>query len=275
MRLFTLLLALLLAFAAPALAGIAPGPFMLIGGGKDQDDLLRRFLALAGGPDALVLVAPLASNDPPRSGRAYAEHFAALGHRRAEVLLAQGLPDAAALARVRAARGFFFSGGDQSRILSALSGAWLAAVKDAWRAGAVIAGTSAGAMVWGERAILEGDPLATAWHGEDPSHAGIRLGPGLGVLPGLVIDTHFAERGRVPRLAYAVANVPATVGLGIDPQTAVLLSADGRIEVLGRGTVTALTMPPQPEAARAPLSYHDMRLWFLAPGDAARLSSGR
>lgn len=247
----------------------AGGSFMFIGGGKDQDVIMRRLSQLAGGPDAPIVIVPFASSTPAKSGQAYVDHLAGLGHHRASVLLPGAAATQGELERIRSARGFFFSGGDQTRILKGLDAPWRAAFQEAFRRGAVMAGTSAGAMVWGAQAILEGEPMATAWYGDSPAQPGIRLGPAFAIAPGLIVDTHFSERGRLPRLAYAVASAKGAVGLGVDPQTAAVLHADGRLEVIGNGTVTLLKVPAQP--LRAPLSLRDMRLSILAPGDAARI----
>jgi cyanophycinase len=163
----------------------------------------------------------------------------------------------------------FWSGGDQARILDGLAPAWKQAIAGAWHQGAVIAGTSAGSMVWGKTAILGGDPMATAWYGEDPAKDGLKLGAGLGLAPELVVDTHFSQRGRIPRLSYAVAKQPGTVGLGVDPETAAIVRPDGFVEARGHGTVTLIHVPPQ--AVKVPLALHDVRLDVLAAGDSAAL----
>jgi cyanophycinase len=246
-------------------------PMVFIGGGKDQDDVMRRIMTLAGGPDAPAVVVPLASGTPDKSGQAYVDYLRALGIPNASYVVPGASSTPADIAKVAGARAVFFSGGDQSKILSAFGPAWQQALKTARAKGCVVAGTSAGAMVWGQRAILGGDPLQTVLHGEDPAFGGIRLGMGLGLAPSLVVDTHFSERGRVPRLAYAVAKQPGAVGLGVDPATAAIVYADGRLEVAGRGTVTVVTVPAQP--IKTPMSLKDMRVHLLAAGDTLGLNA--
>ena len=102
--------------------------------------------------------------------------------------------------------------------------------------------------------------------------SGLRTGPGLGLLPEVIVDMHFAERQRLPRLLAAVLRQPSHVGLGIDEDTAVLVSP-GRFEVLGRGAVTTVDAREVPGAAPA----HDHRACFevrlhrLYAGSAFRL----
>jgi cyanophycinase len=62
------------------------------------------------------------------------------------------------------------------------------------------------------------------------------MAPGLGLLPGVIIDQHFAERGRLTRLVGAVAQNPRMLGVGIDENTAIVVCGDC-FEVMGGGTV--------------------------------------
>jgi cyanophycinase-like exopeptidase len=77
----------------------------------------------------------------------------------------------------------------------------------------------------------------------------------------------------VPRLAYAVAKQPGAVGLGVDPATAAIVYADGRLEVAGRGTVTVVTVPAQP--IKAPMTLKDMRVHLLSAGDTIGLNAAQ
>ena len=247
------------------LALAAVGPLMFIGGGTDQDDIQKRFIQLAGGDGRAIVVVPWASDDPKGSGKAYVDYMKDLGAPGARFVLPTD--DPAALAH---ARGVFFSGGDQARILAGMSPAWRQALSTAWKGGAVLGGTSAGAMVWGSHAILDGDPMDTAWYGEDPKHEGLRLGAGLAFAGDMVVDTHFSQRGRVPRLEYACARYPGAVGVGVDPQTCAIW-AGGKLEVRGRGTVTVVHVPKQPRRLGTPLSLTGVRLDVLSAGDGALL----
>lgn len=255
-----------MALERAAARAVASGPLLLIGGGSDQDDVMKTFGRLAGGASAALVVVPLASSDPAKSGKAYVDYLVELGFKRSIALIPRGEPGASDRAAIAEAGGFFFSGGDQARILEALSPAWRGLLRDAWHRGAAVAGTSAGAMVWGQTAIMGGEPMPTAWHGDDPQQPGIRFAPGLGLWPKLVADTHFSERGRLPRLAFALARQGGGVGIGVDPQTGAILTSDGQVEVLGRGTVTVVRAGRQP--VKAPLSVRDLRVDILSAGDA-------
>lgn len=66
----------------------------------------------------------------------------------------------------------------------------------------------------------------------------LAMAPGLGLISGVVIDSHFAERGRIGRLLGAVAQNPKNLGLGIDEDTAIVVSQGEHFEVIGSGAVT-------------------------------------
>lgn len=67
----------------------------------------------------------------------------------------------------------------------------------------------------------------------------VKMEPGMAFLPGVVIDQHFAQRGRIGRLLSAVAQQPVNLGFGIDENTAVVVS-NRQFEVVGEGAVTVI-----------------------------------
>ena len=132
----------------------------------------------------------------------------------------------------------------------------------------VIAGTSAGATVMGETMILGGSCPAS---GNDTAASRPRTGPGLGLLPEVIIDMHFAERRRFPRLLAAVLRQPSHLGVGIDEDTAILVRP-GQFDVLGSGAVLTIDAS-RAAAARTARAHHDrarfdVRLCRLHAGDA-------
>jgi cyanophycinase len=100
-----------------------------------------------------------------------------------------------------------------------------------YQAGAVIAGTSAGAAMMPEVMIVEGDPVT------NPRPEVVELRQGLGFLKGVLIDQHFSQRGRQGRLLTALVQDASLLGLGIDEDTAIIVKED-QFEVVGSGAVT-------------------------------------
>ena len=123
--------------------------------------------------------------------------------------------------------GVFLTGGKQERLLRRLHESGVAElIRGLHESGGVVAGTSAGASVLTDRMILsDADDL--------------RVGPGLALAAGAIIDQHFSQRDRADRLRAALALEPGHIGIGIDEDTAVQWS-DETLTVLGTGTVTIM-----------------------------------
>ena len=109
------------------------------------------------------------------------------------------------------------------------------------------------------------------------STASVQTGPGLQFLPGVLIDMHFAERGRLNRLLSAVALYPHELGLGIDEDTAIL--ADGtHFEVLGSGSVTVVDAGSASDIrvpATGPIALAGARIHVLPAGYTFELTDRR
>lgn len=216
------------------------GHLVIIGGAEDKYNerrILQKFIAAAGGLDASILIVPVASDYPEFSADVYTQTFRNLGLQRVKVLRAtsrQAVIDADSEELLADVTGVFISGGDQMRLVSILGGTEFARLLEerVRHSPLVLAGSSAGAAGMSATMIVRGD---SASH---PSKNSVRLSPGLGILRNIIIDQHFTERGRMSRLITAVSYNPRQLGLGIDENTAVIISNDGTLEVHGHGTVT-------------------------------------
>ena len=214
-----------------------PGRLLIIGGAEDRCDgpaLLERFVELSGGACARIVLVTTATGAPDEVHAGYERVFRRLGADRTVQLRVRGRsdadgPDAAKV--LEDATGVFVSGGDQSRLRTLVGSRINEILRDRLAAdGLVIAGTSAGATAMGRTMILGGE-------GADVSAAAVRTGPGLGLIPKVLIDMHVGERGRLPRLLSAVALDPDHLGVGIDENTGILVEGGG-FEVLGSGVAT-------------------------------------
>ncbi len=216
------------------------GPVMVVGGHEDHAGarrVLRAFVALAGGGRARIAVVATAAGDPAAVAAGYAAAFRRLGARAVGLCIADrgeaAEPDV--VATLDASTGVFFTGGDQLRITAVLGGtAAEGALRGVHARGGVIAGTSAGASAMSSTMIVGGRSDAS------PRRQSVRMAPGLGLLPGLVIDQHFAQRGRLSRLLVALGQNPALLGIGVDEDTAFTVDASGLLTVTGSATVTVL-----------------------------------
>lgn len=219
---------------------IIGGHLLVIGGAEDKYNerrILKKFLELAGGDKAEVLIVPVASDYPEFAADVYTQAFRNLGVANPRVLRAtsrQDVVQADPADLLDGVNGIFITGGDQMRLVSLLGGTELAArLRQMVRETPVVmAGTSAGAAGMSTSMIVRGESMP------HPHKNSVRLSPGLGFLKNIIIDQHFTERGRISRLITAVSYNPYNLGIGIDENTAIVLNSQGVLEVFGAGSVT-------------------------------------
>jgi cyanophycinase len=219
---------------------IIGGHLLVIGGAEDKFNerrILKKFLALAGGDNAEVLIVPVASDFPEFAADIYTQAFRNLGVANPRVLRATSRQDvfhADPEELLGGVTGVFITGGDQMRLVSLLGGTKFAdKLRHLVRStDMVLAGTSAGAAGMSTSMIVRGESTS------HPHKNSVRLSPGLGFLKNIIIDQHFTERGRISRLITAVSYNPYNLGIGIDENTAIILNGRGTMEVYGAGSVT-------------------------------------
>ncbi len=213
---------------------------VIIGGAEDKEGdckILREFVRRAGGTKARIVIMTAATELPREVGENYIKVFERLGAEDIRIVDTVTRDDArssSALEAIENATGIFFTGGDQARIVSILKDTELdEAIHKRYSEGAVIGGTSAGAAVMPDVMIIEGDSET------HPRVNVVEMGPGMAFLPGVVIDQHFSQRGRLGRVLSALAQQQAVLGFGIDENTAVVVNGN-EFDVIGEGVVTVV-----------------------------------
>ena len=235
-------LSTVLAFVLFATAAAAEERLVLFGGGPRPAAAMTRFVQWAGGKAARILVVPWASGEPKESYEALRDDFALLGPAALECAPLAPLTEATRadlVEKLEKATGVFFGGGDQARIMDVLKDeGLLQAMRARHRAGVVFGGTSAGTAVMSARMITgEGD--FTVLDGDK-----VEVRPGLGLLPGVIVDQHFLKRQRQNRLFGLVLKHPEERGVGID-EGAALLVHGRQAEVVG-GSVMVVDARTEP-----------------------------
>lgn len=200
------------------------GSIFMSGSGDEPPQLLQRFRDLAGGVKARIYVAPFAGGLP--NANDYVELFKAQGCTNVHLLG----PD------IADADGVYVVGGQTGPATENVA-PYHADLRALWRKGAVIGGHSAGAMLWGEQLVVKGEARAAMTRGAWAEGGGLDIRPGIGLVPGTVIDPHFGERGRLPRL-WVAAGATGLLGIGVDEDTAGIWDGTGKLTVVGAGTVT-------------------------------------
>lgn len=264
-----------------ALTMSARGDLIVIGGREDKDPnaertILREVSRQARG-GRLVLVTA-ATQFPEEVAATYRAVFHDLGVDQVEVLDIRNRHDACDPARVETidnAAVIFFTGGDQLRITSQMgSSPLLEKMHRMHEQGTTIAGTSAGAAAMPETMLVRG-------RSDTNEITTTGLAPGLGLIKGVIIDSHFAERGRFGRLLGTVAQNPCNLGLGIDENTAIIVGSNCVFRVYGSGGVyimdgSAISYTSlSEENPEGQVSIFDVHLHVLRDGDRFDLNARR
>lgn len=216
------------------------GPIMAIGGAEDKFRdrvILSRFVELAGGDTARIVVIPTASSIET-AGVRYKAIFLGMGAREVDIVVIGDRPEANSelvTDIIGQATGIFMTGGNQMRLAAILGGTRaMTSILERNHNAAVVAGTSAGAS------ILSSHMVAFGSSGGSPKLRMAQMLAGFGLVQGAIIDQHFRQRDRLGRLMMMVASNPSLLGIGVDEDTAAIFGGDGSLEVLGRHSVTIL-----------------------------------
>jgi cyanophycinase len=237
---------------------------------QSADFILQRFVDELSG-DRTIVIIPTAAEEPEEAAQDYVEVFTKLGIERLETLNIQSREQAdspESLAVIDRAQGVLFTGGDQLRLTALLGGtALLARLTERYhKEPIVVAGTSAGATAMSTPMIYQGRNDAGFVKDE------IHITTGLQLLRDVAIDTHFIARGRIVRMAQIIATNPGCIGLGLEEDTAVLVTKGRELEVIGNGIAVLLDghnctgntiYQIQPGEV---FSIRDLRLHLLAKG---------
>ncbi|TPW26084.1 cyanophycinase [Pararhizobium mangrovi] len=214
------------------------GRLVAIGGAEDKTSelaILRRVLSLAPDGNSTVGVLATASGIPDEIFPVYREAFDRLGASEMvaiDVRTREDAFDEEAIDTVRRCGTIFFTGGDQLRLTSVLGGTpLLDAIRHGQRNGVVIAGTSAGA------AAMSATMISTGRAADALRKGAVKMSNGLAFVDGVVIDSHFLERGRFTRLMEVGASNPEYIGIGLGEDSGVIFHPDGVIEAIGSGHV--------------------------------------
>jgi cyanophycinase len=223
---------------ATATARRRRGRLLLIGGNEDMDErdmrILPRLVELAGGKKSRILVCAAASAEPERSLEAFRRDLGKLGVGevfRSPLNSREEAESDELMEMLDKSTAVLLTGGDQLRATSMMAGTRFGErLKERYQRHALfIAGTSAGAAAMSSTMIIRGI-------GDTVRRDAVELAPGLGFLRDITVDTHFDRGGRVHRLMTVLAQNPATIGVGIDEDTAAEI-VNRKLTVWGKGVV--------------------------------------
>ena len=235
--------------------GPSRGALVIVGGAMRDPAIVNRFMQLAGGPDAPIVVIPTAAG-----AETYDESFGGLrpfheyGVSNLTLLHTtdRSVADSEEFVRaIREARGVWFSGGRQWRLADSYLGT--RTEEELWNVldrGGVIGGSSAGATIQGSY-LARGDTRTNEVMMGDHEE-------GFAFMKNTAIDQHLLRRNRHFDLIEIVEAHPELLGIGLDENTAIVVQGD-RFQVLGESYVAIY------DSQR--MVGEGGRFYFLAPGD--------
>ena len=273
---------------------VPKGKLLIIGGAENKGEeeakkkqtpsdfeklqILKTLVELTEKENPVIEVFTSASSEADESFEEYRKAFEELkvtsvGHlhhcSRKEVLCDKQLME-----RVEKADSIFFAGGDQLKYTFKYGGTpFLTRLKTRYiNDKIVVAGTSAGAMALSTPMIYAGASEVQELGGM------IKITTGLEFVKDVCIDTHFVQRGRFVRMAQVVMTNPTCIGMGIEEDTAIILTNGLDIEVIGTGTVIIIDGHEITEGnvedftSSTPVTMRDLKTHILSNGDRYRLS---
>jgi cyanophycinase len=238
----------------------------------EQYGILRRFVQELWGEEPLIVIIPTASGEPEKSAKDYVAVFRHLKFSNVEIADIRTRADtmkAENLELIRKAGGIMFTGGDQLKLTAIFGGTeFLDILKDRYTNNKiVIAGTSAGATALSTPMIFEGGAKNSGF-----LKGQLQITTGLEFLKDVAIDTHFVARGRIVRMAQMVAMNPGAIGIGLEEDTAIVVTDGKDLEVIGSGIVTVVDGHPSTYTNiyeikdGEPVTVCDLKVHFLSRG---------
>lgn len=230
---------------------------IIVGGGKRPAAAMAKFVEWAGKERARILIVPWATAEPQASFDYLKKDLTEFSPKEIElapIAPVTGEKKEKFLNQLKNATGVFFTGGDQVRIMEVLKDeSLLTALKQRYSGGVVFGGTSAGAAIMSSQMITgEGD--FTVIDGKK-----VQTTKGLGLLPDdVIVDQHFIKRQRENRLFGLILQNREKFGIGIDEDTALVLTDNRYGEVVGASQIMIIAAPKK--------SSNSLLIHLLQPG---------
>jgi cyanophycinase len=252
------------------------GSLFIIGGGDRSPALVQSLISTARlGQKDYIVILPMSSAQPDSSYYYIKEDLqpatsaiiANLNFTRNNVT------DNRWLDSLKHAKLIFITGGDQSRFMGVvLNTPVVDAIHYAYKNGATIAGTSAGAAVMSKQMItgnqLSADSSSSTFKMIHTNN--VELKEGLGLLETVIIDQHFVVRSRYNRLISVLAKFPSYICIGIDEATAIIVQGK-KITVAGESQVIVLSDPENLSVNNEIIKTNKVRFSIYTKGDQFRI----
>jgi cyanophycinase len=235
-----------------ATAGPDSGSLVIVGGNMKDSAIINRFIALAGGADAPMIVIPTASGEKVIDNAKTAEILTDAGARNVTVLHTYDTMAANSeefVAPLKKARGVWFNGGRQWRLVDAYANTLTEKeIRNVLARGGVIGGSSAGATIQGSYLVRGDTKTNTIMMGDHEK--------GFSYLKNSAIDQHLLVRNRQNDLPAIILKYPYLLGIGLDENTAIVVKGN-EFEVIGQSFI----------------AIYDYNLWQENPAGSKKLQN--
>ena len=278
---------------------IPKGKLIIIGGHEDKGEvsgenlsiekknrtthfeILGTFILKIPRAHHIIEIIASASAIPREMEELYVNSYKQVGFTHVGIIKVETAADAAdpvLIKRIQGSHAVFFTGGDQGKLTGLLNGtALLKAIHTKYNEDKnfMVGGTSAGAMSISETIITGGLIGAALFKGD------IRIGNGFNLIGGILVDTHFIKRGRFARLAHAVALNPSCLGIGLEEDTALVISEGNHAQCIGSGMIVLIDGKKIGETNVAiadestPLIIENFKVNILAEGCSYLIKEGK
>ena len=261
----------------PVFSQAVKGNLFIIGGGHRSPEFIQTLISTAKlSKSDYIVVLPMSSEEPDSSfyyisiqlEKACTNTIANLNFIKEKV------NDIKWIDSVKKARLIFINGGDQNRFMNiVLHTPVYDAIHFAYKNGATIAGTSAGAALMSKNMITGNELIGDTTYHETfrkLQQGNIEFKEGLGLIDSAIIDQHFVVRSRYNRLLSALAKFPAYRCIGIDEATAIIVHSN-KVTVTGESQVVVISNPKKLVVKNGLIKVNDVQFSIYTTGDSFKL----
>ncbi|MFP4025021.1 MAG: cyanophycinase [Thiohalospira sp.] len=250
------------------------GKLFIIGGGKRPVEMIRSMVTISGvDTSGYIVILPMSSSNPDTAAYYGVKQFTGIGQKNVFALNFIDSLDITfeRIDSLKKASLIYISGGDQNRFMEIVNRTPIYdAIHDAYKNGALIAGTSAGAAVMSTKMITGNEYKHPEYTGDFRTIEAnnIEIENGLGLIENAIIDQHFVWRMRMNRLISACLENPEETGIGIDESTAILVE-NNKATVYGKSQVIVIRhKTAETKIVNGLLGAEDLELNIYLPGDS-------
>ncbi|MCI0922207.1 cyanophycinase [Sphingobacterium rhinopitheci] len=247
------------------------GSLFIIGGGTRSPELVQRMVNSADlKPTDYIVILPMATSEPIESITYISEQIQAFSkHKITAFNFTKDQADTKKdwIDSVRNARLIYVTGGDQNKFMDVVRGTKLYdAMHSAFRDGATIAGTSAGAAIMSQ-VMITGDQRENSNSIQTVSKDNIITTSGMGFLQSAIIDQHFIIRSRYNRLLSVLVDNPTKTLIGVDEGTALIVRGQ-EVQVVGDSQVLVVSRPQNIKVNKnKKVSFSDAQISLFTNGE--------